>query len=69
MSFEKAKWCEIRVGDLVRVKNKEVRSIMINIFNIQFIPADIIVLISSEKNGVSYCSTSSLDGERALKPK
>ena len=33
------------------------------------VPADIIVLATSEKEGLGYVSTATLDGEQTLKPK
>jgi phospholipid-translocating ATPase len=33
------------------------------------VPADVIILATSEKNGSGYCSTATLDGEATLKPK
>jgi P-type E1-E2 ATPase len=47
----------LRVGDIVRVKDKEE------------IPADLILFESSEKGGKAYIQTMSLDGEINLKPK
>ena len=50
-------WADIEVGSLLLIKQDE-----------QF-PADLILLTSSLENGVCYIQTSSLDGEKTLKPK
>jgi phospholipid-transporting ATPase len=54
------KWCDmtfkdVQVGDLVKVTKDS------------FFPCDLIVLASSEPNGVAKIETSSLDGEKNLK--
>ena len=49
-------WSNIAVGDLILVKAQ------------QFFPADLVVLESSNCDGISYIQTSSLDGEKACKP-
>ena len=53
-SFE---WKQIYVGDVVKVEKDA------------FFPADLILLGSSEDEGVAYIQTSSLDGEKNLKPR
>ncbi|CAD8196188.1 unnamed protein product [Paramecium octaurelia] len=50
-------WAELSVGDYVLVKKDE------------SFPADLIVLSSSIQSGACYIETSSLDGEKNLKPK
>lgn len=55
--FEKDTWKNIHVGDIIKVKDNE------------FFPADIVSLNSSNEFGVSYMETSSLDGEKNLKPR
>lgn len=48
-------WQEIKVGDIVHLSCNEV------------IPADLILLWSSDKQGVCYIDTSNIDGENNLK--
>lgn len=55
--FERAQWAHIQVGDIVRVKDND------------FLPADMILLNSKNELGVAYMETSSLDGEKNLKPR
>ncbi|CCO31753.1 phospholipid-translocating ATPase [Rhizoctonia solani AG-1 IB] len=50
-------WKDIRVGDLIRLESDD------------FIPADMILISSSEPEGLSYIETSNLDGETNLKIK
>lgn len=62
--WEEVEWKDIIVGDIVRVDDSE------------YFPADIIILASvtnsknaEMNNGQAYIMTSSLDGEKNLKPK
>lgn len=55
--FVEKRWIDIKVGDIIRVKSEEP------------IPADIIVLSSSEPEGLCYIETANLDGETNLKIK
>ncbi|KAI9718301.1 MAG: hypothetical protein M1828_006765 [Chrysothrix sp. TS-e1954] len=56
-SFETVKWEHIAVGDIVRVESEEPY------------PADVVLLASSEPEGLCYIETANLDGETNLKIK
>jgi phospholipid-translocating ATPase len=51
----KRAWRDLRVGDIVHLSNNET------------VPADILMLRSSEPQGVCYIDTCDLDGETSLK--
>ncbi|KAI9702581.1 MAG: hypothetical protein M1836_001061 [Candelina mexicana] len=56
-TFENTKWVNVSVGDVVRVESEEP------------FPADIVLLASSEPEGLCYIETANLDGETNLKIK
>ncbi|KAF9049923.1 hypothetical protein BJ165DRAFT_1454911 [Panaeolus papilionaceus] len=56
-TFAEKKWKDISVGDVVRLESND------------FIPADMILVSSSEPEGLCYIETSNLDGETNLKIK
>ena len=56
-SFENMKWVSVKVGDVVRVESEEP------------FPADLVLLATSEPEGLCYIETANLDGETNLKIK
>lgn len=56
-TFKSDLWKNLRVGQLVKILGD------------QFIPADIVILSSSNPNGLAYVETKNLDGETNLKHK
>ncbi|BFF93658.1 probable phospholipid-transporting ATPase VA [Drosophila madeirensis] len=53
--YKRVKWQDMRVGDIVHLSNNET------------VPADILLLRSSDPHGVCYIDTCDLDGETNLK--
>ncbi|XBW34991.1 hypothetical protein QEN19_000556 [Hanseniaspora menglaensis] len=56
-AFVEKKWVDLKVGDIIRLKSEE------------NVPADFVLLSSSEPEGVCYIETANLDGETNLKIK
>ena len=56
-SFQDTRWVNVKVGDIIRVESEEP------------FPADLILVASSEPEGLCYIETANLDGETNLKIK
>jgi len=56
-AYMQMKWHVVNVGDILQISNDEI------------IPADILILKSSDENGICHVSTANLDGENNLKQK
>ena len=55
--FEEIFWKDMKVGKIVKLIRNE------------SIPCDVLIIETSNENGLSYLETSNLDGESALKPR
>ncbi|VEU19547.1 DEKNAAC100038 [Brettanomyces naardenensis] len=55
--YVRRKWINVKVGDIIKIENEEA------------VPADIILLSTSEPDGLCYVETANLDGETNLKIK
>lgn len=70
--FVEKNWKQIRVGNIIKVNNIIKNLSKNNIFQVfqdQYIPADLILLSSNGSNGICYVETKNLDGETNLKIK
>lgn len=56
-NFEDVRWVNVKVGDIVKVESEE------------SFPADLVLLATSEPEGLCYIETANLDGETNLKIK
>lgn len=57
LAFSKKMWKEVKVGDIIRVQNNEE------------VPADVLILSSSDSDSCCFVETKNLDGETNLKVK
>jgi phospholipid-translocating ATPase len=55
VNWQKVQWQDVQVGDYVMIRNDE------------DVPADIVILSTSEKDNICYVETQNLDGETNLK--
>eukprot|EP01117_Protostelium_nocturnum_P006113 TRINITY_DN2203_c0_g1_i3.p1 TRINITY_DN2203_c0_g1~~TRINITY_DN2203_c0_g1_i3.p1 ORF type:complete len:1236 (+),score=387.58 TRINITY_DN2203_c0_g1_i3:144-3851(+) len=55
--FEETKWSKLKVGQVIKMKDGDQ------------IPADVVLLSSSEEKGIAFVEASSLDGEAGLRRK
>lgn len=57
LAFSRKTWKEVRVGDIIRIQNNEE------------VPADVMILSSSDEDNCCFVETKNLDGETNLKVK
>lgn len=57
LAFQRKTWKEVRVGDVIRIQNNEE------------VPADVMILSSSDEDNCCFVETKNLDGETNLKVK
>lgn len=55
--WKEIEWKDLKEGDIVKI------------VDLEYFPADIALIASSDEKGTAYIMTSSLDGEKNLKPK
>ena len=56
-TFENKKWCDIKIGDILKIEENN------------FFPCDCIIISVSEKNGLCFIETKNIDGETNFKHK
>lgn len=73
--WKQTEWKNLRPGNIIKVNDKKPLYLLIIIYleekvsQNEYLPADLIILNSSDKRGISYLETKNLDGETNLKVK